>query len=291
MNNLVKGLVLTPFNIFYKISPKKEIETLFRLRQGYKLNLENPRTYNEKIQWIKLNDFNPLIPKCCDKYAVRQIVSDLGCSEILNDLYWNGFNPEDIPFDMLPNKFVIKATHGSSFNIICENKAKIDKDMVISKCKKWLKAKYLPCYGEWFYGVEKPRIIVEKFIESDDCKQLRDYKVYCFNGEPYYIRIISDRFTNLCDDVYLPDWTHLDGVHMGYGCSSYKYEKPNCLELLLEYSRRLSKPFINARTDFYIVNNKIIFGEITFTSGAGFDRFSSYGFDLEMGSKLKLPKK
>ena len=92
---------------------------LFRLKLGYKLDLENPKTYNEKLQWIKLYDKNPLMPKCCDKYTVREYVEQKGCGEILNNLIWEGFNPEDIPFDKLPKKCVIKVTHGSTFNIIC----------------------------------------------------------------------------------------------------------------------------------------------------------------------------
>ena len=156
MDNIKKNIILTPFNILYKISPKLDLKILFRLKLGYKLNLKNPRTYNEKLQWIKLYDKNPLMPKCCDKYAVREYIEEKGYGSILNNLIWEGFNPEDIPFDDLPDKFVLKVTHGSTFNIICQDKSKLDREDVIKNCKKWLKAKFLPCYGEWFYGIEKP---------------------------------------------------------------------------------------------------------------------------------------
>lgn len=288
MDNRLKSFVLMPLNLLYKLNPELELRALFRLKCGYKLNLKFPATYNEKLQWIKLYDHNELMPKCCDKFTVRQVVKELGCGEILNHLLWEGTEPEDIPFAELPDKFVIKVTHGSTFNIICTDKRGLDQNKTVRRCKKWLKTKFLPCYGEWFYGVEPPRVIVEKYIESDDGCQLRDYKVFCFNGEPVYIRVDSDRFTAHRDDVYTTNWEKISGAHMGHGCSTYEFEKPKCLSDMIEYARKLSAPFLHARIDFYIVKDAVIFGEITFTNGAGFDRFSSYEFDLEMGKQLKL---
>ena len=291
MNNIIKNVILSPFNLLYKVSPKLDLELLFLIKQHYRLNLKSPKTYNEKLQWIKLYDKNPLMPKCCDKYAVREYVQEQGCGEILNELYWQGFNPEEIPFDNLPQKFVIKVTHGSTFNIICTNKDELDKEEAIRKCKKWLNAKFLPCYGEWFYGIEKPRVIVEKFIESSDDEQLRDYKVFCFNGEPKIIRVDTDRFTNHKDRIYDKEWRLLENAHMGHGFGNKDIKKPECLEEMLDYARKLSKPFYHARVDFYIVDGKTIFGEVTFTNGAGFDGFCSYEFDLKMGDWLALPLK
>lgn len=289
MNNLTKNILLFPFNILYKISPSLTLRILFRIKQGYKLNLKNPETYNEKLQWIKLNDKNCLMPICCDKYMVRKFVYEQGAGNILNELYWSGENPEDIPFDKLPEKFVIKVTHGSTFNIICKENGKLNRQKTIKLCRKWLKAKFLPCYGEWFYGKIKPKVIVEKFLESDDGKQLRDYKVFCFNGEPQYIRIDSDRFTEHKNDIFTVNWERVMNANMGFPCSKNDFKKPECLDKMLEYARLLSAPFLHARVDFYIINNVVYFGEITFTNGAGFDKFSSYQFDLEMGNKLKLP--
>lgn len=288
MNNLVKNAVLFPFNILYKFSPEINLLILFYLKHHYRLDLKNPKTYNEKLQWIKLYDHNPLMPKCCDKYTVRDFVKKQGCGEILNELYWEGFNPNEIPFESLPEKFVIKVTHGSTFNIICKDKSELDKEKAIDDCKKWLNSKFLPCYGEWFYGKEKPRVIVEKFIESTDDDQLRDYKVFCFNGEPKLIRIDTDRFTQHKMDFFDPKWNRVEDAGMGFPISGRTFEKPECLSDLLEYAKKLSALFKHARVDFYIVNNKPIFGEITFTNGAGFDRFSSYEFDLMMGEWMNL---
>lgn len=288
MDNITKNIIMWPFNQLYKISPRMELQILFRIKQGYKLDLNNPKTYNEKLQWIKLNDHNPLMPKCCDKYTVRKYVEDQGCGEILNHLIWDGYKPEDIPFDRLPNKFVIKVTHGSTFNILCKDKSKLSKIDVFRNCNKWLKAKFLLCYGEWFYGIVKPRVIVEDFIESQDDEQLRDYKVFCFNGRPKLIRVDTDRFTHHKMDFYDCKWKRIEDAGMGYPISNRNLEKPSCLDMLLVYAKKLSSPFKHARVDFYIVGDRIIFGEITFTNGAGFDRFSSYEFDLKLGQFLDL---
>lgn len=292
MDNIIKNIILTPFNLFYRINPKAELKVLFRLKCGYKLNLENPKTYNEKIQWIKLYDKNILMPKCCDKYAVREYVESKGCKDILNQLIWEGFDPNDIPFDDLPEKCVIKVTHGSTFNIICTDTSKLDRDQVIRKCNKWLKAKFLEAYGEWFYGVERPRIIIEKYLD-DNNGRLRDYKVYCFNGEPQYIGVDSgdDIKGTHYKDIYDTDWNLLKGYEMAYPNSGVPIERPKVLEDLLKYARILSSDFLHARTDFYIVDGKVVFGEITFSNGAGFGRVEPKEFALKMGEYLKLPKR
>lgn len=291
MNNLTKNIVLFPFNVLYRVSPKACLKILFRIKQGYKLDLKNPTTYNEKLQWIKLYDKNPLMPICCDKYAVRSYVESKGCSEILNELYWEGFDPEDIPFDELPEKFVVKVTHGSTFNIICTDKDALDRKQVVEKCKKWLKAKFLPCYGEWFYGVEKPRVIVEKYLD-DHTGRLRDYKVYCFNGQPKYIGVDTGNATGEhFKDIYDVNWHMLKGYEMAYPNSGVAIEKPKVLNELLNYAHILSEDFLHARIDFYIVEDHIIFGEITFTNSAGFGRVKPKKFALAMGNSIKLPRK
>ena len=289
MDNLLKSIILTPFNLLYRINPKLELELLFRIKCGYRLNLDHPKTYNEKIQWIKLYDRNPLMPKCCDKYAVREYVESKGCGSILNELIWEGFSPDDIPFDDLPEKYVIKVTHGSTFNIICTDKDKIDKDKVIRKCRKWLKAKFLEAYGEWFYGIEKPRVIVEKYLD-DGNGRLRDYKVYCFNGTPRFIGLDSgdESKGSHYKDIYDTEWNLLPGYEMAYPNSGIAVEKPKVLEELLKYARILSEDFLHARTDFYIVDDKVVFGEITFSNSAGFGRVEPREFALAMGDYLTL---
>ena len=288
MDTIKKNIILMPFNVLYKISPKMELQLLFRIKQGYKLNLKNPQTYNEKIQWIKLYDKNPLMPKCVDKYTVREYIESIGCQDILNELLWEGFNADDIPFDELPKKFVIKVTHGSTFNIICQNKEDLNIENVKKKLKKWLKMKFIPCYGEWFYGIEKPRIIVEKFIESKD--ELKDYKVFCFNGEPKIIGVYSNRFNGkLCQELYDTKWNLLNDHTNHYELPKELTPKPKNLNQILNYSRRISKGFLHVRVDFFNPDDTLIFGEMTFTGSAGFGKFSSKEFALKMGNYLKLP--
>lgn len=291
MNNITKNLVLFPFNVLYKINPKFEIGLLYRVKSGKRISFKNPITFNEKLQWIKLYDKNPLMPECCDKFKVREYVENCGCGQILNALLWEGFDPTDIPFEKLPSQFVIKVTHGSTFNIICKDKAKLDIEKTIKKLNRWLKAKYLSCYGEWFYGIVKPRIIVEKYLEDSDSKVggLTDYKVFCFNGETKYVGVVTGRFTDTCAHIFDADWNLMENVTKGYPCSNQPIPKPHCLNEMLEYSRKLSNKFLHARVDFYIVNQQIYFGEITFTDGAGFTKILPNEFNVEMGNCLKLP--
>jgi hypothetical protein len=279
-------------NFIYKINPKLDLKILFKLKTGYNLNLDKPTTYNEKLQWIKLYDNNPLIPQCADKYAVRKYIMDCDCGEILNDLLWHGFNAEDIPFDELPQQFVIKVTHGSGFNIICKNKDKINREKTIRKLNSWLKSKFIPCYGEWFYGVVKPRIIVEKYLNEEGFEVPIDYKVFCFNGEPKIIDVHTGRYNEHIRNLYDLEWNIIKDTSIGYQSkNSMVIEKPEQLSRLLEYSRKLSSNFIHSRVDFYIVNKKIYFGEITFTNGAGFSKIVPHSFDQKMGSWMSLPNK
>lgn len=261
------------------------------MKLGYSLNLNNPHTYNEKLQWIKLYDRNPLMTKCCDKYAVREYVESKSLSSILNRLLWQGFDPADIPFDNLPDKFVVKVTHGSTFNIICTDKSKLDREDVVRKCRTWLKAKFLPCYGEWFYGVERPRVIVEEYLEEGDGSLLRDYKVFCFNGTPRLVSVYSDRGVDCHQDIYDIRWNLLSDFVGSYPQSGEELPEPVCLERMLSAASRLSGDFTHARVDFFIVKGRLIFGEITFTSGAGFSRFGTFKLDEQMGDWLKLPER
>ncbi len=287
MKTDTKNVLLAPFNLLYKISPELELKLLFRIKQGYRLNLKNPKTYNEKIQWIKLYDKNPLMPKCVDKYMVREYIEKIGCGNILNDIIWYGFDPDEIPFEELPNKFVIKVTHGSTFNIICTDKTRLDIDGSKKKIRKWLKEKFIPCYGEWFYGVEKPRIIVEKFIESKE--DLKDFKVFCFDGVPKIIGVYSNRFNGtLCQELYDTEWNLINEHTGNYRLPKELTQKPENLSQIIELAGRISNGFRHVRVDFFNPENNLIFGEMTFTGSAGFGKYSSRMFAEKMGQYLKI---
>ena len=133
MNNYIKNIILTPFHILYKVNPVLCTKVLFRLKVKQKLDLKHPITFNQKIQWIKLYDKEPLKPKCVDKYTVRKYIKKTGCEELLNELFWEGYHPEDIPFDKLPDKYVIKVTHGQGMNIICKDTHSLDGNKTAQK--------------------------------------------------------------------------------------------------------------------------------------------------------------
>lgn len=291
MNYELKNILLAPMNLLYKISPRIELQVMFYLKQGYKLNLENPQTYNEKLNWQKIYYHNPLMSKCSDKFLVRKYVDSCGYASILNELIWEGFDVEAIPFKQLPSAFVIKVTHGSGFNIICKEKTNIDILKIKKQLKKWLNTKYIKCYGECWYGREKPRIIVEKYLTNKDHKPLFDYKFFCYDGEPKYVYV--DTWKNGAHHINMYDinFNLLRNVSLGYPTDfSDDIIKPENYNDMIAIARSLSAGFPHVRIDLYNINKQIIFGEMTFSKGAGFDRILPYEFDLEMGKDFKLVK-
>lgn len=279
-----KNLLLSPINLLYDISPEYAIRFLFFLKTGEVLNIHDPKGYNEKLQCVKLFYKNQLITKLVDKFHVREYVGKI-CPEILNELYWYGFNASDIPWDSLPEKFVIKVTHGSGFNIICKDKKSLDINKVKANLNRWLNSRFLKCYGEWFYGVEKPRIIIEEFLSNDNASIPEDYKILCFNGKPAYIIVDSDRFTNHKRNVFDLQWNFMSNVTMNFP-NDVPQKMPAQLNELLYYAAKLSQGFPHVRVDFYIIKERIFFGEMTFTNGAGFDKIYPHEFDLKLGSLL-----
>lgn len=288
MNYHLKSLILFPMNVLYSISPKKCLELMFRLKQGRKLDLKNPKTYNEKLQWIKLYYKDDRMSKCGDKYLVRSYVESMGCEDTLNNLLWSGFDPEEIPFDELPEKFVIKTTHGSGFNIICKDKNSLDREATIKKLKKWLKVKYLKCYGEHWYRVEKPRVIIESFLENTDGTPLYDYKFFCFNGEPKYVYVDTWKDGAHHINMYDINFNLLKEVSLGYPRDFSNITPPENYEELKAIAIKLASDFPHVRVDLYSVNKKVYFGEMTFSKGAGFDKILPAEFEREMGDCINL---
>ncbi len=291
VNALLKNVILTPFNLLYAVSPRLNAKLLYRLKTGKRLDLDHPKTYNEKLQWIKLYDRNPLMPRCVDKYTVRQYVAEKGLEGLLNELLWSGYDPAEIPFDRLPKAFVIKVTTGSSFNIICRDRDALDREQTVRRLRRWLKARYIPCYGEWFYGKVRPRVIVEALLTNGPgTDALDDYKVYCFNGVPRYISVDSGRFEGKhYKNIYDADWRLQRGCEMAYPAGGADVPRPPCLDALLDAARTLSADFLHARVDFYVVDGRPVFGEITFLNSAGFGRVAPESFARAMGDCLRLP--
>lgn len=251
------------------------------------LDLIKPNTFNEKLQWLKLFERNPLYTKLADKYLVRKYVADKVGKEILNELYGVYEKFEDINFQKLPQSFVIKATHGSGWNIICKNKRDIDLILVKKEINSWLSDNYYNYGKEYVYKNIKPRIIIEKYLGYKNGSSLNDYKFFCFHGEPRFIQVDIDRFTNHTRNFYDLQWDLLP-FELLYESNNNPVPKPKNLSLMIEICNKLSKGINFCRVDLYDLDDKVIFGEITFYPENGLGHFKPYEYDEKIGKFLKL---
>lgn len=263
----------------------------YKKRTGKNLNIDNPKTFNEKIQWLKIYDNTPVKAKLADKYLVRDWVKDKIGDEYLIPLLgvWDKF--DEIDFNKLPEQFVLKANHGSHWNIIVKDKSKFNIKKAKKIFDKWMKRNYAFKAGlEMQYNDIKPKIIAEKYME-DSHGELNDYKILCFNGKPKFVWVDCGRYSNEhTKNIYDLNW-NLQPFTMTYPVSKQNIPKPLHLDKMLELSEKLCHDFAFVRVDFYNVDGKIYFGEMTFTSMSGVDKFSPEGYDLELGEMLKLPEK
>lgn len=262
----------------------------YKKRTGKILNLENPQTFNEKIQWLKLYDNSPLKTRLADKYLVREWIEEKIGKDYLIPLLgvWDNF--DEIDFDKLPDKFVLKANHGCAWNIIVKDKSKFDKKKAKKKFDKWMKRNYAYKAGfEMQYKDIPPKITAEAFI-SDSKGELNDYKILCFNGKPQFIWIDQGRYTHRTENIYDTKW-NLQPFLLTYENSKEEVPPPKNLEKMIELAEILSKDFALVRVDFYNVDGKIYFGEMTFTSASGVDVFKPEEYNLKLGQMLELPKK
>lgn len=259
------------FNIATIISPVLNTKLRYFYVFKKKINLKNPQTFIEKLSWLKLYKYqkDPLVIRCSDKYLVRDYVRDCGYADILNDLIGVWDSAQEIPWNDLPQKFALKWNFGATMNIICEDKSKLDFNEVVSKMNKWRKNKCWLSHSEMHYKYIPKKIICEKFLESSKEKIIPDYKVYCFNGEPKTIFVMHDRGNGPIKTEYFDtNWNRLENS-VKFQSPENETAKPQCLERLLEISGKLSSPFPFVRCDFYIIGNKIYFGELTFTPAGG----------------------
>lgn len=257
---------------------------------GKELNLDNPQTFNEKIQWMKLYDSTPLKTSLADKYLVRDWIKEKIGEEYLIPLLgvWDKF--DDIDFDKLPDKFVLKANHGSAWNIIVTDKNKFDKQDAKKKFDEWLHTNFAFQDGlELHYKDIKPLIIAEKYIENDN-QDLYDYKIWCFDGKAKYIQFLSERKEGLKMVFYDTEWNKQDFVY-SYPRNEKDIEKPKNLELLLTLAEKLAQGFSHVRVDFYILNDgSIKFGEMTFTSMSGACKWVPNDTNKVMGDLIAINK-
>ncbi len=270
------------------------LKLLFRLFMGYKLNLSDPKTFQEKLQWLKLYYRCPNHKKLVDKATVKEYVKKvLGEQYVIPTLAtWE--KPEDIEWDKLPKQFVLKTTHGGGSQgvVICKDKDTFDRQMAINKLKLGMKQDVWKSYREWPYKDLPKRIIAEQYIEcSPEVDSLPDYKWYCFNGEPTYCQVIQDRGTNETIDFYDINWQRQEftGLNPWVQHAAHPAPRPDDLETQIKIARVLSNQLPFARIDLYAVKGKTYFGEITFYPMSGTGSFRPNRYDKIIGEKLILP--
>jgi hypothetical protein len=271
---------------FYPFSLKLLYSIKWKFQK--KLDLKNPKTFNEKIQWLKLYDSTPIKSLLADKYNVREWIKEKIGNQYLVPLLgvWDRF--DDINFNVLPNRFVLKATHGSAMNIIVKDKAHLNMAYVIKEIRQWQKTNIAFWSLELCYKDIKPQIIAEEFLENQD-EELYDYKVWCFNGKPHYIAFMTERYNKLKMAFYDLKWKRMPFVS---GPLHYEQEipKPDNLDELLKIAGILCQDFSHVRVDFYRLNDgSLKFGEMTFYPSGGFCRWKPPEWDAKLGALIELP--
>lgn len=276
--------------IYDNLSDEKYLKMLFKKRFGKELDLNNPQTFNEKLQWLKLYDRKPIYTTMVDKYEVKEFVSNIiGKDYSIPTIgVWNTF--DEIDFDKLPNQFVLKCTHDSGGLVIVKDKQKFNKTKAKEKISQCLKRNYYVRSREWPYKEVKPRIIAEPYMVDGMLGELRDYKFFCFNGKCRCFKIDYGRFIKHQANYY-----DRNGCLLKFGeivCPpdfGKHIELPKNLNNMVEIAEQLSKDMIFLRVDFYEVNGKVYVGELTFYPASGMGKFEPEEWDNTLGSWLVLP--
>lgn len=279
-------------NMLNGMSDEAFLKIKFRLKMGYELDLDNPRTFNEKLQWLKLYDRKPLYTKLVDKYEVRKYIAERIGEQYLIPLVGGPWNsPDEIDFDALPDQFVLKCTHDSGSVIVCRDKSGFDIENAKSSLRKHLQRNYSFLCREWPYKGVGPRIIAEKYMEDRSAENLNVYKIFCFNGKPEIFQTIqNDKTPQETIDYFDTEWRLLT-LRQNFPNSLIPLKKPAVLEKMLELAEKLSSGFAFIRTDMYEINGEVYFSEFTFCSDAGFAKFEPEDWDGKLGSWIELPGK
>lgn len=279
--------------MLHRVPDVPMLKLQYRVKCGRKLDLEAPKRYTEKMQWFKLYYRHPDMPQCADKLQVREYIKSKGLGELLNDLYAVFETPEQIDLEVLPEKFILKLSNGSSTNLLCLDKNELDLEAVKQKFRDFQAQRAAFAGREWVYSRVKSVIIAEQVLEDESQKNgaLRDYKILCFQGKPEYIICVDGRHTDhYCHLVYDTAWKK-QNVTIGKSSSAGECPRPENLDRMLQIAGILSADFPAARIDLYSVSGKIYFGEITFFPWSGYMQFTPDSFDRELGDKFVLPEK
>lgn len=274
---------------------KRYLQLLFKLRMGYELDLQNPKTYSEKLQWLKLYDRNPLYTELVDKHLVKAYVSDrVGSKYVIPELgLWD--SPKHIEWEKLPKSFVLKTTHGGGNTgvVVCKNKDELDKKTALRKLEKSMRQDLYRDSREWPYKNIPRRILAEEYIEDSATQELRDYKFFCFNGDVKFLFVGSDRQKvgeDVKFDFFDKDYNHLI-IKQGHPNSAILPSKPSCFEEMKDVARKLSQGIPHVRVDLYEANGRVLFGEMTFYHFGGMVPFEPNKWDEVFGDMIELPLK
>ncbi len=281
------------FKRFTDVVPDRvHLQLLYKARVGNFANLKEPVTFNEKLQWLKLHDHNPLYNTLVDKYAVKDWVSQRIGAEYVTRTYGAWESPEQIDLNTLPDQFVLKTNHDCGGIVICSNRATFDFDSARKLISDHLKRNYYWGCREWPYKDVKPLVFAEEFLSPeerfDEPVDLADYKVMCFNGEPKLIQVHHGRRTFHTQDFYDTQWNRLVMVQDALPMAKSGDERPSQLEKMLELSRVLSAGIAHVRVDWYIVRGKLLFGEMTLYDAGGFGAFDNPADDRRLGEWIDL---
>lgn len=275
------------------MSDKFFIKVLWRQSIGTKLNLDNPTTFNEKLQWLKLNNRDALLINLVDKKTAKEWVADrIGKEYVIRTLGVYD-SVDEINLDALPGQFVLKCNHDCGSVVVCRNKSDFDIESAKKKLNDSLKKNYYWDSREWPYKRIRRCVIAEEFLTDGNASELCDYKVHCFNGVPKLVLVCKDRHseTGLTEDFFTEEWEHLELKRPAHPISKETIQKPEQLEEMLSLSRKLSKDFPFVRVDWYICNDKLYFGELTFFPASGMSPFVPDSYDNLFGSWLELPER
>lgn len=294
--NLLKKDPKLPLKLLLnKIAPlfsdKLFLHISFRIKLGHKLNLDSPQTFNEKLQWLKLYDRNPKYSMMVDKFKAKDYVaSKIGKEHIIPTLgIYNAV--EEIPWDSLTNKFVLKCTHDSGGIVICKDKNTLDIDNAKRKLSKGLSKSYFYQNREWPYRNVKPRIICEEYMVDESGTELKDYKFFCFNGVPKILKVDFNRSCGHRANYYDLEWNLLDFGELHFPPDPNRIiRKPKNFNQMVQIATKLSENIPFVRIDLYNSNGLIYFGEMTFFPASGMGMFTKDEWDKTMGDWLVLPK-
>jgi len=276
------------YRLLNLLSDKVHITLKYRLKMGHRLDWKTPKSFTEKLNWLKLYDHDPRYIPLVDKWDVmdfvRERIGDGYCVQKFG--IWDSF--EAIDFDRLPNQFVLKCTNDSGGIVICKDKALLDREAARAVLNRSLKRNYYWHNREWPYKGLKPRILAEEFLEDASGNGLIDYKFFCFDGKPKLMFIATGRAEGkTCFDFFDMEFNWIP-VKQHYPNAKQRPEKPECFDEMIMLAQKLAKDLKHVRVDFFQVDGKVYFGELTFTHFGGYERFEPEAYDGEFGEFLNL---